>query len=305
MLKDLNMRGAMQKMIEGAQDKFCAALSTIDDTPFQEDKWERKEGGGGRTRVLSDGPILEKAGVNISVVHGTLSEEAISQMGGGQNSQSREFFATGLSTVIHPRNPFAPTMHANVRYFERGAEDAPEDWWFGGGSDLTPCYLFDEDAQHFHQTWKDICDDSPGADYPHYKQWCDEYFFIPHRQEHRGVGGIFFDNLKSHAPELHFAFIEKIAMARSDAYLPILEKRKDHPYEESHKAWQEVRRGRYVEFNLVYDRGTRFGLNTGGRIESILMSLPLKARWEYQHQPTSGSHEEKTLETLKKPKDWI
>lgn len=301
------MRETMANMVHETQDTICSALEAIDEVTYREDSWERSEGGGGRSRVFSGGKVFEKAGVNVSVVHGTLSPQAAKSMGGGQElgEDDLDFYATGLSLVLHPHNPMAPTVHANYRYFERGKGERPGSWWFGGGADLTPSYLFEEDAQHFHQVHKDACDRHAIADHAHFKKWCDDYFYIKHRNERRGLGGIFFDNLKADDKETCFAFSKDCAESFLPSYLPILERRKDLPYSEQHKAWQQLRRGRYVEFNLVYDRGTTFGLRTNGRIESILMSLPLTARWEYCHEPEPGSEEAKLIALLQEPRDWV
>ena len=301
------MRDKMIDMVHRIQDEICQSLSAIDKTTCREDIWERPEGGGGRSRVFSGGTVFEKAGVNVSVVHGTLEPEAAQSMGGGQTLEGSDldFFATGLSLVLHPHNPMAPTVHANYRYFERGTGERDGSWWFGGGADLTPSYLFEEDVRHFHSTLKDACDRHDVADYPHYKQWCDSYFHIPHRNEARGVGGIFFDDLRTNTKEDCFEFVKDCAESFLQSYLPILDRRKDMAYNDQQKQWQNLRRGRYVEFNLVYDRGTTFGLKTNGRIESILMSLPLLARWEYCHEVESGSEEERMQNVLKQPLDWI
>lgn len=303
-----NMRQKMQDMVYGVQDEICHALMEIDGGIFREDAWERPGGGGGRSRVIQDSDVFEKAGVNVSVVHGTLSPAAASKMGGGQAlspDADLAFFATGVSLVLHPHNPFAPTVHANYRYFERGSGETPAAWWFGGGADLTPSYLFEEDATHFHQIHKDACDAHDEAYYPRFKKWCDDYFYIKHRNESRGVGGIFFDDLNDRDPEAIFAFVSDCAHAFLPSYLPILDRRMDHPYDDEHKRWQRIRRGRYVEFNLVYDRGTTFGLKTQGRIESILMSLPLQAQWEYCHEPAEGSPEAALLDALQHHRDWV
>ena len=251
--------------------------------------------------MLQDGAIFEKAGVNVSAVHGELSEQAAAAMRGAHGVGERRFFATGVSLVLHPHNPMAPTVHANYRYFELGGG---ETWWFGGGADLTPAYLFDEDARHFHATLRAACDRHDSAFYPRYKKWCDEYFFIKHRGERRGVGGVFFDDLSGPDAGGLFDFVADCAGAFLPAYLPILERRVGMPFTEDQKRWQALRRGRYVEFNLVYDRGTTFGLRTDARVESVLMSLPLTARWEYDHQPAPGSDEARLLDVLRSPVDW-
>jgi coproporphyrinogen III oxidase len=297
----------MHEMVRNAQDQICKGLSAIEDCPFREDTWSREEGGGGISRVIQHGNVFEKAGVNVSAVIGELPESALKSMGGGQEykGDDRRFFATGVSLVLHPHNPMAPTVHANYRYFEIGDGEQPGSWWFGGGSDLTPSYLFEEDAVHFHAAIKSVCDRHDIAFYPRFKAWCDRYFFIPHRGEHRGLGGLFFDNLNDRRKELLFAFSKDCTEHFLDSYIPILERRINMPFNDRHKTWQAIRRGRYVEFNLVYDRGTVFGLKTGGRIESILMSLPVHAQWEYCHEVQPESEEARLLAALKTPKDWI
>jgi coproporphyrinogen III oxidase len=279
----------------GLQDRICAALEEIDGgARFREDAWERPGGGGGRARVLADGAVFAKGGVNFSDVHGELSEEFAAQVPGA----GRDFTAAGISLVLHPVNPYVPTVHANFRFLTKGDKR-----WFGGGADLTPYYPFREDVVAFHRVWKGVCTaHAPLVDYARLKRWCDEYFFLPHRGEARGVGGIFFDYLEND-PEATFAFVRAAGDAFLDAYLPIVRRRKDTPYGDHERAWQECRRGRYVEFNLIYDRGTLFGLKTGGRIESILMSLPPLARWPYDFRPEPGSREAELLEYLR-PRDW-
>ena len=277
------------------QDRICAGLEALDGHGrFREDVWQREGGGGGRTRIVQGGDVFEKAGVNFSNVFGQFSEELAAQIPG----EGRDFTATGISLVLHPRNPLVPTVHANFRFLTRGPK-----WWFGGGSDLTPYYPFREDVIHFHRVWKTVCTrhGSP-VEYGRFKKWCDEYFFLPHRGEARGVGGIFFDNLEGDFDRL-LAFVQDCGNTFLEAYVPIAERRKDLPYGERERAFQEFRRGRYVEFNLIYDRGTLFGLKTGGRVESILMSLPPVARWPYDHQPELGSREAVLYEYLK-PRDW-
>jgi coproporphyrinogen III oxidase len=278
------------------QDRITAALEEVDGIArFREDLWQREGGGGGRTRILQDGAVFEKAGVNFSNVQGQLSEEFSRQIPG----EGREFTATGISLVLHPRNPMVPAVHANFRYLTKGHKD-----WFGGGSDLTPFYPYREDVVHFHQVWKAVCDrHRPIADYQRFKKGCDEYFFLPHRGETRGVGGIFFDYLEGET-EKTFAFVRDCGDSFLEAYLPIVRKRKDEPYTPAQRRFQEIRRGRYVEFNLLYDRGTVFGLKTGGRTESILMSLPPAVRWEYDIQPAAGALESQLLEFLK-PQNWL
>jgi coproporphyrinogen III oxidase len=288
-------------LVHHAQDEICAAIEALDGGVFREDAWEREGGGGGRSRVLQDGGVFEKAGCSVSVVHGVLSEAAARSMRAAHASSpgERPFFATGISLVFHPHNPMCPTVHANFRYFEAGGA-----WWFGGGADLTPSYLFDEDAAHFHRTWKAVCDRHDPAFYPRFKAWCDEYFLIPHRGERRGVGGIFFDDLTGDVEKIE-AFVADCTAAVVPSYVPVAEKRHRMPFTDDHKRWQQLRRGRYVEFNLVYDRGTTFGLKTNARTESVLMSLPLTARWEYDHRPDAGTEEARLVEVLRNPRDWV
>lgn len=277
------------------QDRICAATEALDGrAQFQEDSWQRAGGGGGRSRVLIGGAVFEKAGVNFSDVHGTLSPEFGAQIPG----QGLDFTATGISLVLHPLNPRVPTVHANFRFLTKGDRR-----WFGGGADLTPYYPVREDVVHFHRVWKQVCErHGPPVDYGRFKRWCDEYFFLTHRQEPRGVGGIFFDYLDGELEAL-FAFVQDAGSAFLDAYVPIVERRRDDPYSAREKSFQEFRRGRYVEFNLIYDRGTIFGLKTGGRVESILMSLPPIARWYYDFHPAPDSEEAQLYEFLK-PRDW-
>ncbi|CAK4029940.1 Oxygen-dependent coproporphyrinogen-III oxidase [Lecanosticta acicola] len=308
------MRLRMEQFIKQKQEEIVRALEAVDGNKFQVDKWDRPNGGGGISCVLQDGNVFEKAGVNISVVYGTLPRAAISKMRVNHKAldpdvESLEFFAAGLSLVLHPHNPMAPTVHLNYRYFETANSDGSTNaWWFGGGTDLTPSYLFDEDVIHFHRNIKEACDKHDRDYYPRFKKWCDEYFFVKHRNETRGVGGIFFDDLDESEKDQEslFAYIQTCLDAFLPSYVPIIQKRKDMPYTEREKQWQQLRRGRYVEFNLVHDRGTAFGLNTpGARVESILMSLPLTARWQYQHEPERGSREERLLSVLKKPAEWV
>jgi len=311
---DSPMRLRMERFIKEQQQVIVQALEKIDGKKFRKDEWDRKNGGGGITCVLQDGNVFEKAGVGVSVVYGSLPKPAIEKMRANHKSldptvNSLDFFAAGLSLVLHPHNPMAPTVHLNYRYFETAKPDGTSQaWWFGGGSDLTPSYLFDEDAIHFHKTLKEACDKHNKDFYPEFKQWCDEYFYNKHREESRGIGGIFFDDLDdaSHDQENTFAFIQDCLKSFLPSYLPVLEKRKDMPFTEKEKDWQQVRRGRYVEFNLVHDRGTAFGLNTpGSRVESILMSLPLTATWKYMHEPEPKSREQRLVDVLKEPKEWV
>ena len=343
------MRQQMEEYILGLQDEIVSALEKLDPNApaFKRDSWVRAQGGKGISCVFavpeasqSDATapvsVLEKAGVNISIVHGSLPPAAIKQMRvehasipyDPESTAALPFFAAGISLVIHPRNPHAPTVHANYRYFEitepgvgEGAQGKVIAWWFGGGCDLTPSYLYEEDAIHFHKTIKDACEPHGEAIYPAFKKWCDEYFFIPHRQESRGIGGIFFDDLceqkhqrldddavRPKAPEDIFAFVKHAGDAFIPSYIPILERRVHLPFTPQERRWQLIRRGRYVEFNLVYDRGTKFGLATpGARIESILMSLPETARWEYMSEmgTEEGSEEAKLMAVIKTPRQWV
>lgn len=360
------MRERMEEYINDLQNRIVTAFEELDpkSPPFKRDSWVRSQGGTGRSCVFAapvvddesaahHQSVLEKAGVNISVVHGVLPPAAIRQMRADHTSmplpdrkEGLPFFAAGLSLVVHPRNPHAPTVHCNYRYFEitepvedEDGDDEDEDvdveegappkkqgkvlaWWFGGGCDLTPSYLYEEDAIHFHKTLKDACDKHGPDLYPTFKRWCDEYFYIVHRDESRGVGGIFFDDLnqgphlrfpsskakRPSSPEELFAFVKDLGDSFIPSYIPILAKRHSQPYTPRQRRWQLIRRGRYVEFNLVYDRGTKFGLMTpGARIESILMSLPETARWEYMSEmgQEEGSEEAKLLHVLKHPKEWV
>ena len=300
------MREQFVSYIKNLQDQITSKLEAIDGkATFKEDLWTRTEGGGGRTRVIENGNVIEKGGVNISEVHGPLAP-AMQQY---FNVGDVDFFACGLSLVIHPKNPYAPTVHANWRYFEM-LDKAGNlvDSWFGGGQDLTPYYLFEEDAQHFHQTCKTACDKHDPEFYPQYKMRCDEYFYNAHRGEARGLGGLFFDYLKAtddRSMQDWYNFVTEVGDSFLSAYAPILEKRKDLAYGEKERDWQEVRRGRYVEFNLVHDKGTLFGLKTNGSIESILMSLPPAVQWRYDHHPEPGSPEAELVAVLENPKDWV
>lgn len=288
------LRHRVAAWVERTQEEIIAALERLDGgAAFARDRWQRPGGGGGLTAVLRDGALFEQAGVNRSAVWGELSAAAVARMGGAESA----FYATGVSLVLHPRSPMVPTVHANFRYFERGA-----DAWFGGGSDLTPYYVYEDDARHFHRTWKRACDAHDAAYYPRFKRWCDEYFYLPHRGEMRGIGGIFFDDLRGDL-EKTFAFVRDCGAAFVPSYDPIARRRRDERYGERERAFQLYRRGRYVEFNLLYDRGTAFGLATNGRTESILMSLPPLARWEYAWAAEPGSREEEAVRCLQ-PRDW-
>jgi coproporphyrinogen III oxidase len=284
------------------QDNICTALETADGKAiFREDAWIREGGGGGKTRVIEGGNVIEKGGVNFSAVWGNLHPKMVQNMG---LSEETTFFATGVSIVLHPQSPKVPIIHKNIRYFELGNGNC----WFGGGIDLTPHYIDIDDARWFHQQLKDTCDKHSPDYYPRFKQWADDYFFSPHRNETRGVGGIFFDYQKPTddiSKEDLFAFVTSVGEAFAPIYTHFMSKNKNIPYNEAEKQWQMLRRGRYVEFNLVHDRGTKFGLETNGRTESILMSLPPMAQWVYDYIPVSNSEEMKTLQLLKKDIDWL
>jgi coproporphyrinogen III oxidase len=307
------------------QDQICAGLEAMDGlSKFQEDAWQRPEGGGGRSRVMQAGAILEQGGVGFSEIWGDHLPPSILQQ--RPEAEGHRFYATGTSMVLHPRSPYLPTVHLNYRYFEAGPV-----WWFGGGADLTPYYPFAEDAAHFHRTLKQACDRNHPEYYPTFKRWCDEYFYLKHRQETRGVGGIFFDyqdgqgqlyrgpdpqgpagrysaalgEVKPRTWSELFALLQSCGQAFLPAYLPIVERRKEIEYGDRERQFQLYRRGRYVEFNLVYDRGTIFGLQTNGRTESILMSLPPLVRWEYNYQPQPDSPEAELYNTFLKPQDWV
>ena len=323
-LLPIDSKARVSEFMQTLQDRICLSLEILDEKgKFKEDIWERPEGGGGRSRVLQDGNVFEQGGVNFSEVCGShLPPSIVNQR---PEVEGHEFYATGVSLVLHPRNPYVPTVHLNYRYFEAGPV-----WWFGGGADLTPYYPFAEDAVHFHSTFKQACDAHNPDYYRVFKPWCDEYFYLKHRQEGRGIGGIFFDyqdgrgqlyrgrnsdsqaavisdkigTLKHRTWEDIFAFVNSCGKAFTNAYLPIVEKRKSIEYGKHQRDFQLYRRGRYVEFNLVYDRGTLFGLQTNGRTESILMSLPPLVRWEYCYKPKANTPEAQLYETFLKPQDW-
>ncbi|HYL88509.1 MAG TPA: oxygen-dependent coproporphyrinogen oxidase [Burkholderiales bacterium] len=289
---------AVHDFLTGLQERIAAALEAEDGKPFRRDAWRRPEGGGGETRVLEEGGFFERAGVNVSRVQGTALPPSASasrpQLAG------RSYDAMGLSLVLHPRNPYCPTVHMNVRYFSAG--DA---WWFGGGMDLTPYYGFAEDARHFHSTCRDALAPYGAEYYARYKKWCDEYFYLNHRREPRGIGGIFFDDLADRNFDHSFALMRSVGEHFLPAYLPIVQRRKSAPFGERERAFQAYRRARYVEFNLVYDRGTLFGLQSGGRAESILVSMPPRAEWRYDWKPEVGSPEEALYKDFLAPKDWV
>jgi len=300
-----NMESVSQ-YLKQLQDNICRALSDFDGVEFTEDLWERdteKLGGGGRTRVIADGNQIEKGGVNYSLVTGeSLPASATAHR---PELAGRSYKAMGVSLVIHPRNPYMPTSHANVRLFVAEKEGEEPVWWFGGGYDLTPYYGFEEDCRHWHQTAKNACEPFGEDIYPRFKEWCDKYFYLKHRFEPRGIGGLFFDDFNELGFEKSFEFLQAVGDSYIDAYLPLLEKRKDMPYGERERSFQAYRRGRYVEFNLVYDRGTIFGLQSGGRAESILMSLPPKVEWHYKWHPEAGSDEERLYTDFLRARDWV
>ncbi len=300
------MKQRFSTYIDKLQDHICSALEEIDGAArFQIDNWERPGGGGGQTRVLENGAVFEKGGVNVSKVFGQLPEP----MKAFLKVEQCDFFACGISLVIHPKSPLVPTVHANFRYFELyDNNNKVVDQWFGGGIDLTPYYLFDEDVVHFHQQCKSVCDAHDSAFYQTFKGKCDRYFWNTHRDEARGVGGLFFDYCRAsdeRSIEQWFDFVTASGDAFLDCYTPIVNKRKDLPFGPEQRNWQELRRGRYVEFNLIHDKGTLFGLKTQGRIESILMSLPPTVQWKYNVSPAAGSEEERLVRVLQKPINWI
>lgn len=295
---------AVKAFLLQLQQQICSVLEQSDgQARFIEDSWERAEGGGGRSRVLTNGAVFEQAGVNFSHVFG--DKMPASATAHRPELAGRRFEAMGVSLVIHPNNPYVPTSHANVRFFIAEKDGEAPVWWFGGGFDLTPFYPFEEDVRHWHQVAFDCC--APfGADvYPKYKAWCDDYFFLKHRGETRGVGGLFFDDLNQWGFERSFAFMRSVGEAFINAYQPIVERRKQTPFTDAHRQFQLYRRGRYVEFNLVFDRGTLFGLQSGGRTESILMSMPPLVRWEYGFVPAEGSAEALLYQRYLQPQDWL
>lgn len=297
-------KAAVKAYLLDLQDRICNALAAEDGSAqFMEDSWTRAEGGGGRSRVLTNGAVIEKGGVNFSHVHGT--QMPASATAHRPELAGRAFEAMGVSLVIHPHNPYVPTSHANVRFFIAEKEGAAPVWWFGGGYDLTPYYGNEADVIHWHQTAKNACDPLGAYLYPKFKKWCDEYFYLKHRDEARGVGGLFFDDYNAESFAHSFALMQAVGNSYVPAYQPIVNARKATPFTERERDFQLYRRGRYVEFNLVYDRGTLFGLQTGGRTESILMSLPPLVRWEYNWQPEAGSAEAELYEKFLPQRDWL
>ncbi|USD37586.1 MULTISPECIES: oxygen-dependent coproporphyrinogen oxidase [Ferrimonas] len=294
----------VKQFLLSLQDSICQSLETADgDAHFQQDQWQRAQGGGGRSRVLTDGAVFEQAGVNFSHVFGDkMPASATAQR---PELEGCHFQAMGVSLVIHPKNPHIPTSHANVRFFIAQKEGADPIWWFGGGFDLTPYYGYDDDVLHWHRVANTLCQPFGDDVYPRYKAWCDSYFFLKHRDETRGVGGLFFDDLNQPGFEDSFAFMRAVGEGFIPAYVPIVERRKATPYTEAQRQFQLYRRGRYVEFNLVYDRGTLFGLQSGGRTESILMSMPPLVRWQYQYAPEDGTEEARLYRDYLRPRDWL
>ncbi len=292
----------IKKFLLSLQDSICQSLTDLDPSfSFKEDSWQHSNGGGGKTRAGCGGDIFEKAGVNFSHVFGTSLPPAASA--NRPELAGKPFQALGVSLVVHPNNPFIPTSHANFRFFSTDEENPT--WWFGGGYDLTPYYGFAEDCQHWHQSAKDACSIGGEHIYPHFKSWCDEYFYLPHRDEARGIGGLFFDDWNEGGFDKSFELLKNIGNSYLKAYMPIVEKRKDHEFNEQHKEFQKYRRGRYVEFNLIYDRGTIFGLQSKGRTESILMSLPPEVSWTYNYQPKTASLEAELYEKFLPVRDWL
>jgi len=295
------MRDQITEWFKSLQNNICQSLENADGSGrFHEDLWDREAGGGGRTRVLTNGDIIEKGGVNFSAVEGETPDNILKAL----NLPKADFYATGVSIVMHPKSPMMPIIHMNVRYFEMSNGS----WWFGGGIDLTPHYVDKGDAIYFHQTLKDACDKHDPEYYPNFKKWADDYFYIKHRKETRGIGGIFFDRLTEtshHSKEQRFEFVKEIGNTFAPVYTTLMHKNSALPYSENEVSWQKLRRGRYVEFNLVLDKGTKFGLDTDGRTESILMSLPPQANWEYNYQTVPNDPEQLTLDLLKKGVDWV
>lgn len=303
-----SVKNEFAAFVKELQDEICEAVEIADGKArFQTDTWEREGGGGGESRVISKGDVFEKGGVNVSEVFGELPELIRKRF----EVEQGWFYATGVSLILHPWSPMIPTVHANYRYFELYEDESqqqPVDLWFGGGVDLTPYYLWEEDARHFHEKLKEACDPFSPKLYPDFKRQCDEYFYNEHREEARGVGGIFYDYCRPNGEmsvEDWFKFSKSVGKAFLPSYLPIVDKRREEPYGEQERYFQEIRRGRYVEFNLIHDRGTLFGLKTKGRTESILMSLPPRVRWDYQYEVEEGSREEKLLAVLKEPREWV
>ncbi|MBT3562028.1 MAG: oxygen-dependent coproporphyrinogen oxidase [Flavobacteriaceae bacterium] len=299
------MKNVFSKYIDSLQASVISSLEQVDGLgKFKKDSWSRIEGGGGLTMVLENGNVFEKGGVNVSKVHGKLPESMSTML----NTKDSDFYACGISIVLHPKNPMVPTFHANLRYFELYNNGALKDRWFGGGLDLTPYYIFENDVIHFHANCKSSCDKYDLSFYNNYKKKCDEYFWNSHRNEARGVGGLFFDYCRENnemSVDKWFSFIKEMGQCILNSYIPIVEKRKNETFNELNVNWQQIRRGRYVEFNLLHDKGTLFGLKTKGRIESILISMPPKVKWAYDFNPAKDSNEEKLVKILESPKNWV
>jgi len=297
-------KAAVLAYLKDLQNRICVDLAAVDgEAEFVQDRWQREQGGGGKSRVLTDGKVIEKGGVNFSHVMG----EAMPASATAHRPElaGRRFEAMGVSLVIHPRNPYVPTSHANVRFFIAEKDNADPVWWFGGGYDLTPYYGNHQDCVHWHSTAKKACEPFGEDVYPRYKRWCDEYFYLKHRNEPRGIGGLFFDDLNAHGFDQSFAFMRAVGDSYTDAYVPIIQSKKDLAFGDRERQFQLYRRGRYVEFNLVYDRGTLFGLQTGGRTESILMSLPPLVRWDYDWSPEADSAEAELYQYYLQPREWL
>jgi coproporphyrinogen III oxidase len=294
---------SVRNYLTGLQNRIVSELERIDGRRFRSDRWERSEGGGGESRIIEEGDVFERGGVNFSRVRGERLPPSASAS--RPELAGRAFEAMGVSLVLHPRNPFVPTVHMNVRFLLATRAGSEPIWWFGGGMDMTPYYGFEEDARHFHSVCRKALEPSGPDYYPRFKRWCDEYFFLKHRGEPRGIGGIFFDDLNERGFDSCFELTRSVGDHFLPAYTPVLERRRGHPYGERERDFQAYRRGRYVEFNLVYDRGTLFGLQSGGRTESILMSLPPLVRWEYDYHPTPGSPEARLYEDFLRPRDWL
>ena len=294
---------AVREYLQSLQDRITQAIALVDGgAEFQEDEWQRDAGGGGRTRILQNGDVFEQAGIGLSHIYGM--QLPASAAAGRPELAGRAYEAMGVSLITHPRNPYVPTSHMNVRFLLAEKSGADPVWWFGGGFDLTPYYGFDEDAEHWHRTASAACEGFGEEVYQRYKKWCDEYFYIKHRREPRGVGGLFFDDLDAWGFTRCFEFMRSVGDHYLPAYRPIVERRKDVPYTERQRQFQLYRRGRYVEFNLIYDRGTLFGLQSGGRTESILMSIPPMVRWQYNWRPEPGTEEARLYEHFLQPRDW-
>jgi coproporphyrinogen III oxidase len=302
-----SIRAKAEEFVRREQQSICRALESMDHSPIIEEVWTSPDGCTEYTdRILRNGSVFQTIGVNVAVIRGSFTPETARAATGGvlKVDHALPFYVASLSVVVHAQNPLVPSGHAHYRYFDAGDENLPQCWWFGGGADLTPNYLFDDDAAHFHHEHREVCDRFDPSYYPRFKRWCDDYFLLAHRGERRGVGGIFFDNLHDRDADTLLEFSKQCADAFMPAYLPIVEKRCRLPFTATEERWRQLRAGRYIEFNLLYERGTRFGLRAGGRASSILRGLPPRARWEYQQQPAAGSPEARMLEVLAHPREW-